>query len=306
MDVSVIILTTGSEERLGSLDKILGSIRRQSLVPCELIVASEVSSDQLKELLQKYFCLCENHKIIATGYWNKCRTANRAINESKGDIIFLLEDDLILKDGLVEELLKTFDLESGIGCVYSRCIWVYPEGLRSKIGLMGSVARAVNKLSVHESVLPKHVKRVSSYMYEVPVFTMSVACRREALYRAGLYDEGVSEPISGEDYDLALRVRKAGYKIMLNTNAVSYHFTRQVTKRSLKLSDNRKYLGGVNESEVYLITKNRDVLGFYVVLHAVYRVIESIAWGIRAGSMEVLLYSLTGTARGFAKGLRSS
>jgi len=301
---TIVILTTGVGERLKYLDRLLSSLSRQTVKPSELIVASEVSNDGLRRLLDRHFCLCESHRVIATGYWNRCKTANRAIKEAKGEIVFLLEDDLVLRENFIEEMLKTFDLDSRIGCVYSRCVLLYPEGLRSKGGIKGFVARLISKLSIHESVLPRHVRRINEYLYEVPVFSMSVACRKDVLLKIGLYDESVDEPISGEDYDLALRVRSSGYKIVQNVKAVSYHYTRQVSRKLSHLSMNPEYLRGLNESEVYFIVKNRNMLGpCSILLHVAYRVLESIAWTLRTRRPSTLIYDVIGAIEGLAKGL---
>ncbi|MCX8205541.1 MAG: glycosyltransferase [Candidatus Nezhaarchaeota archaeon] len=303
----MIVLTTGSDERLKYLDKLLSSLSRQTTKNYELIVASETLSNELQELLGKHFCACESHRIIATGYWNKCRTANKAIRSSKGDIVFLLEDDLSLERNFLEEVLKTLEAYPEIGCVYSRCIWVHSEGLRGRGGVKGLVAKLAGKLSIHEAALPKQSRRINDYLYEAPVFTMSVACRREALYKAGLYDEGVEEPILGEDCDLALRIRRAGYKIFLNTRAVSYHFTKQVAKKVKEVVKKPSYLMGINRSEVYFIAKNRDLLDLgCVVLHVVYRMLESVAWGIRARKILVVVYGICGAVIGFLRGLLRS
>jgi len=96
------------------------------------------------------------------------------------------------------------------------------------------------------------VRRINDHLVEVPVFTMSVACRREALLRAGLYDMRVREPILGEDFDLALRIRKAGYKIIQTTRAVSYHLTMQVTKGTIKY--------GRDPSKLHGNVRNRGIL----------------------------------------------
>jgi len=302
--ISIVILTVGTDERIRYLDQLLKSIERQTVKSFELIIASETSKGRLEDLLRKYFPSNEDCRILVAGYWNKCKTANKAIKEAKGGIIFLLEDDLVLRENFIEEMLKTFDLDPKIGCVYSQCMWVYPEGLRSKGGIKGFVARLISKLSIHESVLPRHVKKIDEYLYEVPVFTMSVACRKDVLLKIGLYDESVNEPISGEDYDLALRIRRSGYKIVQNVKAVSYHHTRQVSKKLSHLSTNPEYLRGLNKSEVYFIVKNRNMLGFCsTLLHVAYRILESIAWASRTRRPSTLIYGVTGTIEGLAKGL---
>jgi hypothetical protein len=168
---------------------------------------------------------------------------------------------------------------------------------------MGWLAKALSKLSIHESALPRMVRRINDHLIEMPVFTMSVACRREALLRAGLYDMRVKEPILGEDFDLALRIRKAGYKIIQTTRAVSYHLTMQVTKGVIKYGRDPSKLMGTYETEVYFMTKNRDILNLKnAISHAIYRSIEAAAWGIRSRNPSAIPYGMAGVIKGFMKG----
>jgi GT2 family glycosyltransferase len=148
------------------------------------------------------------------------------------------------------------------------------------------------------------VRRISDHLIEVPVFTMSVACRKEALLKVGLYDISVREPISGEDYDLALRVRKAGYRIVQTSRAVSYHLTRQASKGVARYSRDPSKLMGAYETEVYFMAKNKDVLGVaHVIGHAIYRAIEAVAWGFRSKNPTTILYGIAGSIKGFVKGI---
>jgi len=269
--------------------------------PDEVIIATETAGNELMKVANEYLGDM-TVKVIETGYWNKCWTANKAILSSSGDIIFLLEDDLYLTPNFIEEALNAFKEYPETGCVYTNCIWVFREGARSRGGFMGWLARALSKLSIHESALPRMVRRINDHLVEVPVFTMSVACRREALLRAGLYDMRVREPILGEDFDLALRIRKAGYKIIQTTRAVSYHLTMQVTKGVIKYSRDPSILMGTYETEVYFMAKNRDILKTSnVVAHAIYRATEAVIWGIRTKSIKVILYGIMGSIKGFIK-----
>jgi len=277
-------------------------LAKQTVKPDEIIIATETAGEEIDKIANKY--LSKNFRIVETGYWNKCWTANKAILESKGDIIFLLEDDLYLTSNFIEEILKAFEEYPEAGCVYSRCIWVFREGVRSKGGLIGWLAKTISKLSIHESVLSRNFRKINDHLIEVPVFTMSVACKKEVLLIAGLYDMRVKEPILGEDYDLALRIRKIGYKIIQTAKAVSYHLTKQVSKGVIKYSKDPAKLMGTYETEIYFITKNRDVLGTVnVINHATYRVIEAVAWGIRSKNILTMFYGISGSIKGFIKGI---
>jgi GT2 family glycosyltransferase len=301
MKTTVIILTSGAEDRHIFIEGLLRSLAKQTVKPDEIIIATETAGEELDKMANKY--LNKNFRVIETGYWNKCWTANKAILESKGNIIFLLEDDLYLAPNFIEEMLKAFKEYPEAGCVYSRCIWVFREGVRSKGGLIGWLAKTISKLSIHESVLSINFRKINDHLIEVPVFTMSVACKKEALLKAGLYDMRVKEPILGEDYDLALRIRKTGYKIIQTTKAISYHLTKQVSKGIIKYSKDPAKLMGTYETEVYFMTKNRDVLKISnIVKHVIYRIIEAIAWGVKTRNFKVVFYGITGGIKGFIKG----
>lgn len=298
----MLILTSGTKDRHILIRGLIKSLSQQTIKPNEVIIATETAGNELMKIANEYLRDVAV-KVIETGYWNKCWTANKAILSSGGDIIFLLEDDLYLTPNFIEEALNAFKEYPEAGCVYTNCIWVFQEGARSRGGFMGWLARALSKLSIHESALPRMVRKINDHLVEVPVFTMSVACKREALLRAGLYDMRVREPILGEDFDLALRIRKAGYKIIRTTRAVSYHLTMQVTKGVIKYGRDPSMLMGTYETEVYFMTKNRDVLSLKNVMsHILYRSIEAMIWGIRARNTLAILYGITGVIKGFIKG----
>jgi len=302
MRTTVLILTSGTKDRHILIRGLIKSLSQQTIKPDEVIIATETAGNELVKIANEYLGDM-TVKVIETGYWNKCWTANKAILSSSGDIIFLLEDDLYLTPNFIEEALNAFKEYPEAGCVYTNCIWVFQEGARSRGGFMGWLAKALSKLSIHESALPRMVRRINDHLVEVPVFTMSVACRREALLRAGLYDMRVREPILGEDFDLALRIRKAGYKIIQTTRAVSYHLTMQVTKGAIKYGRDPSMLMGTYETEVYFMTKNRDILNLKnVISHTIYRSIEAVAWGIRSRNPSAIPYGIAGVIKGFMKG----
>jgi GT2 family glycosyltransferase len=302
MKTTVLILTSGTKDRHILIRGLIKSLSQQTIKPDEVIIATETADNELMKIANEYLRDVVV-KVIETGYWNKCWTANKAILSSSGDIIFLLEDDLYLTPNFIEETLNAFREYPEAGCVYTNCIWVFQEGTRSRGRFMGWLAKVLSKLSIHESALPRMVRRINDHLIEVPVFTMSVACRREALLRAGLYDMRVREPILGEDFDLALRIRKAGYKIIQTTRAVSYHLTMQVTKGVIKYSRDPSKLMGTYETEVYFMTKNRDTLSLKnVISHTIYRSIEAVAWGIRTKNPLVILYGIAGIVKGFIRG----
>jgi len=303
--ITALILTSGTRDRHLLIRALIRSLSRQTVMPDEVIIATETAGGELARIAGEHLRGVAI-RVIETGYWNKCWTANKAILSSRGDVIFLLEDDLYLTPNFIEEVLNAFKECPEAGCVYTNCIWVFREGARSRGGLMGWLARALGRLAIHESALLRMARRINDHLIEVPVFTMSVACKREALLRAGLYDMRVREPILGEDFDLALRIRKAGYRIVQTTKAISYHLTMQVTKGAARYARKPSMLMGAYETEVYFMAKNRGVLGAVnVISHAIYRAVEAAVWGVRARNPLAVPHGIAGSIKGFITGVTS-
>jgi hypothetical protein len=80
--------------------------------------------------------------------------------------------------------------------------------------------------------------------------------------------------------------------------------TRQVSKGVARYGKDPAKLMGTYEAEVYFVVKNKDILGTVnVINHVVYRVIEAVAWGIRSRSLLTMFYGVTGSIKGFIKGV---
>jgi cellulose synthase/poly-beta-1,6-N-acetylglucosamine synthase-like glycosyltransferase len=127
MRTTVLVLTSGTRDRLILIEGLLKSLARQSVKPDEVLMATETNIGELIKMANKYLDDV-NLRTIETGYWNKCWTANRAILESKGNVIFLLEDDLYLTPNFIEEVLNAFKEYPRAGCIYTRCIWIFRGG----------------------------------------------------------------------------------------------------------------------------------------------------------------------------------
>jgi len=181
MKITVLILTSGTKDRHIFIESLFKSLAKQTIKPDEIIVATETGGENLVKLVGKHLSNMSltNLKVLETGYWNKCWTANKAILESRGDVIFLPEDDLYLTPRFIEEVINAFKEYPKAGCIYTNCIWVFQEGIKSKGGLAGWLARRLSKLTIHESILPRLARKINDHLIEIPVFTMSVACREK-------------------------------------------------------------------------------------------------------------------------------
>jgi len=260
--VSIIVITTG--KNLVNIKRLLLSIKAQNYKDYEVIIATESNGAKLTELC---ISLGLNCTILETGCWNKCKTANLAIVKSKGKLIALLEDDVELEPCWLSKMIECLNTEKNAGCVY--CVVINPLGsesitTRTSKRAFHYVVRAINTLKAHYCIARKGLK----------VFSLTVLCRREALLRAGVFDMNVEEPIQAEDYDLAIRIQKAGYKIMTCNEVKVRHYTRHTYKRALlTLKKGPKWWGKLVENDTYLFAKHWDLLGISIFTHALYNAI---------------------------------
>jgi GT2 family glycosyltransferase len=271
----------------------------------EVIIAAESNSDKLRELCKKLNMDC---KVIETGYWNRCITGNIGILRSKGELIAILEDDVVLEPDWLTKMVTALVNDKDVGCTYSAVI--NPFGSESLVAKTNKravhfVVKALNTLRIHNHFARKNLN----------VFSLSVMCRKEALLKAGLFDMSVEEPIVAEDYDLAIRVQKAGFKVITVSNAKTYHYSRHAYKRTLLALDRGlRWWEKLVENDTYFFAKHYDVLGSAVVLHAIYnaffsplavifRTIELKRYVSSKFFVEIFLRSIKGSFTGLIRGL---
>ena len=257
--ISIVINTTG--KNLVNIRRLLYSIKQQNYNQYEIVIATESNSIKIRHICETLGLKCV---ILETGYWNRCLTADVAILKSKGELIAVLEDDIELEPNWLSKMIQCISNDKYIGCVYSNVINPFgSESIASQATnkMLYYIVRIVNTLRVHNNFARKKIN----------VFSLTAICKREALLKAGLFDMSVEEPIVAEDYDLAIRVQKAGYKIITCNYAKALHYTHHAYKRTLlALERGSRWWERLIENDTYFFAKHYDVLGFVVFTHAIY------------------------------------
>lgn len=295
--VSLVINTSGIN--ITKIERLLQSIARQTYRDFEVIVATESNGDKILWKASMILCNVFPLKVIETELWNRCRTANMGIGLSRGRYVALLEDDLVLNPSWLKTLVdRVARSPSEVACCYGRCLTPGgSESLMLQHKRLFWPIKIIRTLMMHNSLLRK--------VREPITFNLAVLCKKRALIEAGLFDAHVEEPILGEDYDLAMRIVRKGYAIVCEQSAFSLHYTKHVGKRVCMVKRNPHVLARLVQNEIYFLTKNRDILGFYLVPHVIYRAIfEGINMALRSGTLQPVYYALVGTVKGLIAGFR--
>lgn len=231
-DISFIIVNFNSGDYLaGCID----SLRNQSLngLESELLVVDCASTidqaDRLDEARRRGARILELDRNL--GYAGGC---NHGLAHSSGKIVFFLNADIIALDGCILPLAEMLSGRKDIGIVEPKtfldaeCRFMIPEihELNAKELFLGGLARVSGRWAQRMSL--RRVRRTlpmwsTHEPTAMPTLTGAfLGMRREVIDEVGGFDENYI--LFYEDSDLFKRVRRAGYRLMLNPQARAVHF----------------------------------------------------------------------------------
>ena len=220
--LSVIIPTYN---RPDDLEKCLASILRQTVHPDEVII---VDDGDLKTLPLREECEAAGiHYVYKKKEGKRGLTISRnlGVRLARGDIIFFLDDDVVLFDNYVEEIVKTYvahdsrDL-AGVGGVIENIRWnwwhLYDVFFMISGWRDGHILRSGFATDYGEGFPLKEVT-------EVDFLFGGVSSYKKWVSREFTFSESYEEYGQGEDKDFSYRVSRK-YRLLVNPKARLYHF----------------------------------------------------------------------------------
>lgn len=217
--VSVIIPVYATAEYVG---EALDSVLSQTFDDYEIIVVNDGSpdSDLLDMVLRPYL---NKINYIVQENRGSSGARNTALKAARGRYVAMLDSDDRWHPEYLASQLSLIEADPSIDVVYPRCRLFTLDGA--------------------EGTLPPRKRRPGREISFLRVLTREVqiyggaTARRETLVRAGMYDEDLE---SGEDFELWLRVLKAGGRIVHNDRVLAYYRQRpgSHTSDELRLTKN--------------------------------------------------------------------
>ena len=166
---------------------------------------------------------------------------NLGIKEAKGDYLFLANNDTEFTESLVSELVKILDNHPDVGIVSPKIRYFDQPDILQYAGFT-----PMNYYTARNNCIGQFEKDNGQYdnLTGVTGFAHGAAMmvRKEAISKAGLMSENYF--LYYEEMDWCDHIRKAGYKIWINTNALIYH------KESISV-------GGKSALKEYFMNRNR-------------------------------------------------
>ena len=243
---SIIILNYNLRAYMQGL---LDSIRRYTMPGTyEIIVVDNGSQDGSVEWLQ----LQQDVRLIANqenvGFPKGC---NQGMNIAQGDELLLLNNDVVVTPHWLDNLRQALYSAPGVGAVgpvTNNCsnmqavaVPYTNENTQSAMAQMQEFAAAYN------------VSDSTKWQKWMKLVGFCLLFRREVYAKIGDMDEAYS-PGNYEDDDYCLRIRRAGYEIILCRDTFVHHFGSK-TFNITKDEEKRKYEGYIEKNREYFCRK---------------------------------------------------
>jgi len=214
LDVSIIVVTYNSADMIGMC---LDSLGPETGLSREVFVVDNASTDGGAEMVRNRYPWV--HLTVNKENRGFAAANNQVLPLCRGRYLYYLNPDAKLTGpGLLEKCIRFMDARPGVGLAGTRLInpngtpqesvsWRYPGQqltMSEMEGLKGEIAC---------------------------VLGASMIARTDLIRRIGGFDEEFI--LYGEDQDLCLRVRRAGYEIGFVDDAVVLHYGGRSERQSL-------------------------------------------------------------------------
>ncbi len=226
--ISLIIPTYNSAT---TLRECLDSIKKQTLVPTEIIIVDGHSSDNTVRIATEFGC-----KILFENGGTRAAACNVALESAIGDLIAFTDSDVVAKEDWLEKLATTLNKkeDENVVCITGPNVEYPNESL---------FGRAV--IAIYNTFLGGGwSEQARSIFNKKGRFVESAAgCnalyKREALNEVLPFNESL---LTAEDTDINFKLLKKGYKLYFDPLAIVYH-QRPQNHKSFRIKS-RKYAVG--------------------------------------------------------------
>lgn len=210
MTVSIVVPNYNGEEILKkNLPVLLKSVENNKI---EVIIADDCSEDDSIDVIEKFIKENKNLKLVKSEKNKGFSTnVNKGVKASSGDIVVLLNTDVIANNTFLDPLIGHFSDESvfAVGCLNESV-----EG--DKIVLRG---RGIGKW---EKGFLVHSAGDFEKTNTLWISGGSGAFRKKIWDKLGGLDE-VYDPFYWEDIDISYRAQRVGYKTLFEKRSVVRH-----------------------------------------------------------------------------------
>lgn len=263
MNVSIIIPTFNRSE---DLRKALESVLDQTLLPAEIVMVDDSTNDDTIKMINSLRSSFERREI-GLNYIRKIKreglpkARNIGINNSKGDIILFLDDDVILDKHYIEEIIKVYANSPNVKGVQG----YWANG--SNLALSTRFLNALSGLFFHFHYKENDCSILSSFEQTYPLPLTKIILSEcfsgcnfsyyRSIFNEFRFDEKLKKYALGEDRDLSYRVfMKYPFSMYTTPYAKLIHNQTPVARMNL---ENRIYLRIIYWHYLFYKNMNRNL-----------------------------------------------
>ncbi|OGK13365.1 hypothetical protein A3A93_03345 [Candidatus Roizmanbacteria bacterium RIFCSPLOWO2_01_FULL_38_12] len=215
-EISLIVLNYNGRAHL---EEYFTSVYKQSLVPDEIIMMDNMSTDGSIEFVKQKF---PNVIIVSENRFNlgTARASNVGFAHSTRDLVIFQSNDLRLDKKCIESLVKEINKNNKIGIVTSVLVRYKPDSKGNWI--VDNAGGIVDKYGFGMQKYPNELFSGIPQREEVFFsYGCSFIIKRSLFKQVNGFDERMFN--LNEDFDLSWRVRQLGYKIIYTKKSFAYH-----------------------------------------------------------------------------------
>lgn len=236
-----IVIPTFNEERI--IKKCLESLYSMNYPrdKFEIIIVDDGSNDKTKDIIKQY-----DVELIETSGVGPSEARNIGLKKARGEFIAFTDGDCIVHKEWLNELLKGFVEDNVVG------VGGKQKSPRDDSDFGKNVQYFLQKMGF----ICDYTKSGGGVSKAEHSPTCNVMYHRSVLEKLGGFEKGLWP---GEDVELDYRIKKMGYELMNNSNAVVYHY------RPDNFQGFAKMMYNYGRVQAYLVKK----YGFFRLLHYV-------------------------------------
>jgi len=230
---SIILPMYNSARTIG---ETLDGLEKQNRSDFEIIVIDDGSKDDSVSIVEDFKRRSRLPvTILKQANAGPARARNNGVTHTDSEIVIFLDSDCIPHENLVEVLAGSLNREK-------------------KVAACSCVFKGMDKVNIAARYIDLEITRRQEKLigrYVDAIATMAAAYYKDVFEELGGFDTSFRRA-SGEDYDFAYKVQKAGYKIFFTDQTWVHHYHVDTLKKYLKQQYTRGYW------MVPLFLKNRE------------------------------------------------
>lgn len=211
--VSIIMLTFNQRDLTR---QCIESLERYTPLPHELIIVDNGSTDGTCDYLNALAAEKKHVRVIFNDHnAGFSKANNQGAKYATGEYVLLLNNDVILTEGWLERLIACAESDATIGVVG-------PVTNKAVGQQVVQIVLPVENDPIQKFACMQLMKAAGNWFETHRIIGFCMLIKKAVVERTGLLDERFG-PGGFEDYDFCLRVKQAGYRIMIAEDVFIYH-----------------------------------------------------------------------------------